>query len=126
MTERDYSHRKLTDKLGIKPGMRVRVHGDVGDELPRSALRADLDIIIESAISVRAAEELLERIRPTISDTTAVWIVTRKKGHANYVKQEDLMPLARSFDLVDNKICSIDDQHSAIRFVVPKDLRTSS
>ncbi|MBJ7353817.1 MAG: DUF3052 family protein [Thermoleophilaceae bacterium] len=125
MTERDYSHRTLADKLGIKPGMRVRISGDVGDELPRSALRADLDIIIESAASVEAAEDLFERVRPTLRDDAAIWIVTRKKGHADYVKQEDLMPLAKSFDRVDNKICSVDAEHSAIRFVVPKQLRKS-
>lgn len=126
MTERDYSHRTLADKLGLKPGMRVRIAGDVGDELPRSALRADLDILIEGVPSVEAAEDLFERVRPTLRDDAAIWIVTRKKGHANYVKQEDLMPLAKAFDLVDNKVCSVDADHSAIRFVVPKQLRTSN
>lgn len=126
MTERDYSHRTLTDKLGIRPGMRVRVAGDVGDELARSNLRADLDIIVEGVASLGAAELLFERLRPTLNDSAAIWIVTRKKGHRDYVKQEDLMPLAKAFDLVDNKVCSIDADHSAIRFVVPKHLRTSN
>lgn len=126
MTEKDYSHRSLSDKLGIKPGMRVRIAGDVGDELPRSALRADLDIIIEAVASVGEAEDLFERLRPSLNDTAAIWVVTRKKGHANYVKQEDLMPLAKTFDLVDNKVCSVDEEHSAIRFVVPKQLRTGN
>lgn len=123
MNERDYSHRSLADKLGLKPGMRVRISGDVGDELPRSALRADLDVIIEGVPSVAAVEDLFERVRPTLNDHAAIWIVTRKKGHPNYVKQEDLMPLAESFDLVDNKVCSVDEEHSAIRFIVPKQLR---
>jgi hypothetical protein len=126
MTERDYSHRALGDKLGVKQGMRVRIAGDVGDELPRSGLRADLDIIIEGVPSVAAAEDLFGRLRPTLRDDAVIWLVTRKKGHAHYVKQEDLMPLAKSFDLVDNKVCSVDDEHSAIRFVVPKHLRASS
>lgn len=126
MAERDYSHRTLTDKLGIKPGMRVRIAGDVGDELTRSNLRADLDIIVEGVSSVGAAELLFERVRPTLGDSAAIWIVTRKKGHRDYVKQEDLMPLAKTYDLVDNKVCSVDSDHSAIRFVVPKHLRTST
>lgn len=126
MAERDYSHRKLEDKLGIKPGMRVRIAGDVGDDLPRSALRADLDIIIEGVPSVEAVEDLFEKVRPTLNDSAAIWVVTRKKGHANYVKQEDLIPLGKTFDLVDNKICSVDDHHSAIRFVVPRRLRASN
>jgi hypothetical protein len=124
MSERDYSHRTLPEKLGMKPGMRIRVAGDIGDELPRSSLRTNLDLIIEGAESVDAAEEIFERVRPTLRGDAAVWIVTRKKGHARYVKQGDLIPLAKAFDLVDNKVCSVDADHSAIRFVVPKHLRS--
>lgn len=127
MTERDYSHRKLADKLGIKQGMRVRASGDLGDAAALgSAIRTDVDLHLQGVKSLASADSFLERVRPTLADTAAIWFVTRKKGHPNYVKQEDLMPLGKAFDLVDNKICSVDDTHSAIRFVVPKRLRTNS
>ncbi|MFT4048443.1 MAG: DUF3052 family protein [Solirubrobacterales bacterium] len=132
MTERDYSHRTLADKLGLKPGMRVRVSGDVGEQLPLDAAervggsirrRSELDVAIIGVDSEQTAERAFESLRPTLPGHGAIWIVTRKKGHPDYVKQEDLMPLAKSFDLVDNKICSVDEEHSAIRFVVPRKLR---
>lgn len=132
VTERDYSHRGLADKLGLQPGMRVRVTGDVGEQLISDAAERvgdslkrtkDLDVGIFGVASVGAAESVFERFRPDLPDDAAIWLVTRKKGHADYVKQEDLMPLGKAFDLVDNKVCSVDDDHSAIRFVVPKDLR---
>jgi hypothetical protein len=131
----DYSHRTLADKLGLKPGMRVRVSGDVGDALPTDAaervggsitLKTDLDVIIRGVGSEAEAEDLFERLRPSLADHAVIWLVTRKKGHPRYVKQEDLIALGKSFELVDNKICSVDDDHSAMRFVIPKALRTGS
>ena len=132
MPERDYSHRSLADKLGLKPGMRIRVSGDVGDTLRADAAervggsisrRSGLDMIVAGVTSVAAAEDLLERERPALADEAVIWLVTRKKGQPGYVRQEDLIPAGKAFDLVDNKICSVDDDHSAIRFVVPRELR---
>ena len=34
-----------------------------------------------------------------------------------------LVPLAKRLGLIDNKTCSIDDDRSGIRFVVPRSLR---
>lgn len=132
MAERDYSHRSLADKLGLEPGMRVRVTGDVGATLLAEAAervgdslrrRSDLDVAIVGIASVAEGADQLERLRADLPDHGAIWIVTRKKGHPAYVKQEDLMPLGKSLGLVDNKVCAVDADHSAIRFVVPKHLR---
>lgn len=132
MAEKDYSHRTTVDKLGIKPGMRVRITGDVGDELKNAAkvrlgsslLRSgDLDLIVRAVHTVDEADEFLARIRGEIQDKTTIWLVTRKKGDPRYVKQEELIPLGKSHRLVDNKTCSIDEHRSGIRFVIPKELR---
>jgi hypothetical protein len=132
--DKDYSHRSLADKLGLKAGMRIRVSGDVGEKLELDAaervggstrLSKDLDLIVRGIASVGEAEDFFARERPRLADHAAIWLVTRKRGDARYVQQEDLMPLAKSFDLVDNKVCAVDDQHSAIRFVIPKHLRNS-
>lgn len=132
MTEKDYSHRSTVEKLGIEHGMRVRITGDVGDELKNAAkarlgsslLRSgNLDLIVRAVNSIDEADEFLGRIRDEMHGRSVVWIVTRKKGDPRYVKQEDLIPLGRSHSLVDNKTCSIDDQRSGIRFVVPKEQR---
>jgi len=132
MAEKDYSHRSVVDKLGLKQGMRVRMTGNLGDDLKISAkariggslLRSgDLDVIVRAIRSVEEAEEFVARVRPQLSGDAALWLVTRKKGDPRYVKQEDLIPVGKAHGLVDNKICSIDDERSAIRFVIPKELR---
>ena len=132
MAEKDYSHRSVVDKLGLKPGMRVRMTGNLGDDLKMAAksriggslLRSgDLDVIVRAIKSVDEAEEFISRVRPQLQGDAALWLVTRKKGDPRYVKQEDLIPLGKSFELVDNKVCSIDAERSAIRFVIPKELR---
>ena len=37
MAEKDYSHRSVVDKLGLKPGMRVRMTGNLGNDLKDAA-----------------------------------------------------------------------------------------
>jgi hypothetical protein len=132
MAEKDYSHRSVVDKLGLKPGMRVRMTGDVGNELKSAAktriggslLRSgDLDVIVRAVRSVDEADEFVERVRPQLSGSAALWLVTRKKGDPRYIQQEELIPIGKAHDLVDNKVCSIDDTRSAMRFVIPKELR---
>lgn len=132
MPEKDYSHRSAIDKLGLKPGMRVRMTGNLGDELKHAAkaringslLRSgELDMIVRQIGDLEEAEEFIGRVRGQMLDHSVLWIVTRKKGDPRYVVQEKLIPIGKSFDLVDNKVCSIDESRSAMRFVVPKELR---
>jgi hypothetical protein len=56
-------------------------------------------------------------------DTGSLWLITRKRGHERYVNQMQLVPGAKRRGLIDNKTCSIDDERSGIRFVVPRALR---
>jgi hypothetical protein len=132
MVEKNYPHRSAVDKLGLVPGMRVRMTGNLGDELKIAAksriggslLRSgDLDMIVRAVNSVEEADEFVERVRPQLSGGAALWLVTRKQGDSRYVKQEDLIPVGKAHGLVDNKICSIDAERSAMRFVIPRDRR---
>ena len=132
MSEKDYVNRTPVDKLGLKPGMRVRMTGDVGDALKVAAktriggslLRSgSLDVIVRAVKSLDEAEEFVGRVRPQLEGDAVLWLVTRKKGDSRYVKQEDLIPIAKAHGLVDNKVCSLDDSRSAIRFVIPRDAR---
>jgi hypothetical protein len=43
-----------------------------------------------------------------------------------YVNQMQLVPIAKRLGLIDNKTCSIDEERSGIRFVVPRALRGAS
>jgi Protein of unknown function (DUF3052) len=130
--ERDYSHRTTVEKLGVEPDQRVEITGDVGAGLRRDVKEAlgrglvrsgELDgaiVLVESEDEAKAA---LLRYRPRIRDTGYLWMITRKRGHENYLNQMMLVPHAKRLGLIDNKTCSIDDERSGIRFVVPRSLR---
>jgi hypothetical protein len=130
--ERDYSHRTPVQKLAVKPGERMEVSGDIGstlrrelrEELGRGFIKSgELDGAIALVESIEEAKELLERYRPRLRDTGYIWLVTWKRGHEAYVDQMKLVPCGKELRLIDNKTCSIDDQRSGIRFVVPRALR---
>jgi Protein of unknown function (DUF3052) len=131
-TERDYSHRTTVQKLGVEPDQRVEIMGDVGPGLRRDVKEAlgrglvrsgVLDGAIVLVESEAEAKEALVRYRARIRDTGYLWMITRKRGHEGYLNQMTLVPHAKRLGLIDNKTCSIDDERSGIRFVVPRSLR---
>ena len=133
-TANDYSHRTSIEKLGVQPGVRVEIAGDVGADLRRDVKETlgrglvrsgPLDGAIVLVESVPEGVRALARLRPRLRDDGYLWLVTRKRGHEGYVNQMDLVPAARRLELIDNKTCSIDDERSGIRFVVPRALRAA-
>lgn len=132
MTEKDYSHRTNVQKLGVKPDERLEVTGDVGsglrsdlkEALGRGLVKAgDLDGAIVMVGSLEEGQETLVRYRARLNDSGYLWVMTYKRGHDNYLNQMSLVPYAKRVGLIDNKTCSIDDDRSGIRFVVPRALR---
>jgi hypothetical protein len=134
-TEVDYSHRTTVQKLGVKPDLRVEIAGDVGPGLRRDVKDAigrglvksgELDCAIVLVESLEEAEGCFDAYRPRLRDSGCLWMITRKRGHENYINQMLLVPGAKARGLIDNKTCSIDDERSGIRFVVPRSLRKST
>jgi hypothetical protein len=132
---RDYSHRSTVQKLGAKPDERVEVVGDVGQALKRDLKETigrgfvktgELDGVIALVESLEEAKELLIRYRTRLRDTGYIWLITWKRGHEAYLNQMTLVPCGKQLALIDNKTCSIDDERSGIRFVVPRALRANS
>ena len=130
--ERDYSHRSTVEKLGVKEDERVEVAGDVGPGLRRDVKEAlgrglvrsgELDGAIVLVESEEDGQETLARYRTRLRDTGYLWLITRKRGQENYLNQMLLVPHAKRLGLIDNKTCSIDEERSGIRFVVPRALR---
>jgi hypothetical protein len=132
MPERDYSHRSTVQKLGVKEGERIEVVGDVGhgirdgvkEAIGRGLVRAgELDGAIVLVESIEEAKETVVRYRARLKDSGYLWLVTRKRGHERYLNQMQIVPFAKRIGMIDNKTCSIDDERSGIRFVVPRALR---
>ena len=134
-TESDYSHRTAIQKLGVAPDQRVEVSGDVGPGLRRDVKEAigrglvksgELDAVIVLVESEEEAKQALMRYRPRLRDTGYLWMITRKRGHNGYLNQMALVPHAKKVGLIDNKTCSIDEERSGIRFVIPRALRKTA
>ena len=128
----DYSYRSTVQKLGVKPAERLEIAGDVGtglrkdvkDATGRGLVRSgDIDGAIVLVESEDEAKEVFVRYRPRLRDTGYLWMITRKRGQDGYLNQMSLVPHAKKLGLIDNKTCSIDDERSGIRFVVPRALR---
>jgi hypothetical protein len=134
-TAPDYSHRTAIEKLGVAPAQRVEVSGDVGPGLRRDVKEAlgrglvksgELDGAIVLVESEDEAKQAFVRYRPRLRDTGYLWMITRKRGHEGYLNQMALVPHAKKLGLIDNKTCSIDEERSGIRFVVPRALRKTA
>ena len=134
-THRDYSHRSTVQKLGVEPDERLEVAGDLGvalrrdlrERLGRGFVKSgELDGVIALVESLEEAEQVLDRYRPRLRDTGYIWLVSWKRGREAYLDQMKLVPPGKARSLIDNKTCSIDDERSGIRFVVPRALRGQS
>jgi hypothetical protein len=125
--ERDYSHRLLADKLGIKTGQRISVMGVESAEFlaeltarvpdcSRGKLLQDADLIF---FSVEAAQDLarLKSLAHSIQKSGAIWVVY-PKGQ-KHIREIDVIAAAKSAGLVDNKVCSFSATHTALRLCIP-------
>ena len=119
--------RGLMDKLGVKAGMRVCVLGVRDDDFEsqldgRDVARVegeerDLDIVFYEADVVDDLGRL-PALRSAIKPAGAVWVVS-PKGKTARIKEVDVMAAAREAGLVDNKVASFSDTHTALRLVIP-------
>ncbi len=125
--ERDYSHRLLIDKLGVKPGQRVSVLGVESAEFlvgldsrvpdySRGERLADADLIFFAA---EAAQDLsrLKSLAQAIRKNGAIWVVY-PKGQS-HIREIDVINAGKSAGLTDNKVCRFSETHTALRFVIP-------
>lgn len=140
MPDKDYSGRDVTDKLGIQAGDSVRVVGRGDPKLlarvraktGRSLIAANsvADVILYLPKAVGEITPTLRELRRAIQPAGGIWVITAKRGRTSasgmpYLSQDALIPLGLAAGLVDNKICSISDDESAMRFVIRKKDRTN-
>jgi hypothetical protein len=125
--ERDYSHRLLADKLGIKAGQRISVMGvesaefltELTTRVPdysRGKLAKDADQVFFSAESKQELARL-HSLANSIQRSGAIWVVY-PKGQ-KHIREVDVLAAAKSAGLVDNKVCSFSTTHTALRLCIP-------
>lgn len=125
--ERDYSHRLLIEKLGVKAGQRVAVLGaesaefltDLTARVPeysRGKRIRQADLIFFSA-EARGDLSRLESLTRSIARNGAIWVVY-PKGQS-HIREIDVIQAGKDAGLTDNKVCSFSATHTALRFVIP-------
>ena len=123
----------MLDKLGIKPGFALAFDAAplaVDAELRTRALERvgrppaedgePADVVLVGADASTEVESVLSRWRERIDPAGGIWLLTPKRGQPGYVDQRELILAGPAAGVVDNKICSISDTTSAIRFVIRK------
>ena len=118
--------RPLLDRLGVKPGAKVALVNldDPGfvkllrqrtSDIVKGKPRTPCDLVFVGAEEVRDLERLAE-VKAWIEPNGAVWVI-RPKGGRGAVRELEVMGAGLAAGLVDNKIASFSDTHSAMRFV---------
>jgi hypothetical protein len=125
--ERDYSHRLLIDKLGVKPGQKIAVlRVESAEFLTELAARvpeysrgmrvAGADLIFFSAQAVADLAQL-SSLGHSIQRAGAIWVVY-PKGQ-KHIREIDVINAGKAAGLTDNKVCSFSATHTALRFCIP-------
>ncbi len=125
--ERDYSHRSLLDKLGVKPGHRIVLLGvedaaflkDLAERVPDfvgGKSPGEADLIFFGAEDLKTLPRV-KSLTGAIQKNGAIWIVY-PKGQ-KHIREADVMAAGKSAGLTDNKVCRFSETHTALRFVIP-------
>jgi hypothetical protein len=133
LAEKDYSHRDVVDKLGIKAGYAVAFEAapvPIPDDLKtrvlarvgRGEAQADepVDVVLVGADASTDVEAVLKRWRKRLDQAGGIWLLTPKRSQPGYVDQTELILTGPAAGVVDNKICSVSDTLSGMRFVIRK------
>lgn len=112
------------EKIGVKPGMRAAAIGvaDAGLTAELTGAGAvpvvelgELDLLFYGADSAEDLAQVGDLV-PALAERGALWVVSRK-GRAATVRDVEVMAAAKAAGLVDNKVVSFSDTHTALRFV---------
>ncbi len=111
------------EKLGIKPGLTVRVAGEFDhgflDELRNVetvAGKANADLIFLAA-PLRQALAQIPKLAATLKPAGALWVVYPKG--VQVIREIEVLDAGRAVGLKDTKVAAFSPTHTALRFVIP-------
>jgi hypothetical protein len=127
-----YAARDVVDKLGVKPGDAIRFEGAKKDADLQRRIRAkagrpparpaeQADIVVFWPASAKEVTPALRRLRARMTPSGGLWVITAKREKQRSGRPylgSDLIGLGLAATLVDNKICSVSDEDTAMRFVI--------
>lgn len=134
-----YSGTPLIRKLGLKPGMGVRLldaPAGYWDLLGGTPEALGVEPLPEGgerkaafthlfATEPAALEEGLARARAGMEEDGMVWVSWPKRasGVASRIGRADVMAAGKAAGLVDIKVCAVDETWSGLKFVIPVEER---
>ncbi|MGW1170641.1 DUF3052 domain-containing protein [Streptomyces sp. NPDC002550] len=137
MASGGYSSTPLAQKIGIKPGYKVRLfHGPIPWEIPGLPERctvtdggpagADATIAFYRSFSELSAEA--SGLVEALADQAMLWIAwpRRAAGHHSDITESALRDLFLPFGIVDVKVAALGENWSGLKFVWRKENRRRS
>lgn len=134
-----YSGTPLAKKLGIRAGSRLFLHAAPGNyrklvaPLPEGVrttrrITAYTDIIHAFASQRAALGRLLRGVRSRMRQDAAIWVSWPKRtsGVPTDIAEDVIREIAFALDLVDIKVCAVDETWSGLKLVIRKTHRTAT
>lgn len=120
-----YSGTPLPKKLGIKDGSRVLAIGAPRDYAFANTTKSPADIVHLFVTSLADLDKQLPKARKAMTPDGAIWVSWHKKAAKipTDVTEDLIRGRALKTDLVDVKVCAVDDKWSGLKLVVRKALR---
>jgi len=121
LADRNYDHRALIDKLGVRPGSRVAVSGVDDADFARDLRDRDAQPVEEAAdlvflgVEDRDALDGIAAAWARAAPGGALWVVYPKG--VRVVTENDVRQAGLALGIVDVKIVRFSATHTALRFV---------
>jgi hypothetical protein len=120
-----YSETPLKHKLGIKDTSRVLAIGAPKDYTFATVTKGPAHIVHVFVKSLAELDKQLPRARKAMTADGAIWVSWYKKASKipTDVTEDAIRARALATDLVDVKVCAVDEQWSGLKLVIRKALR---
>ncbi len=120
--------KSVIEKLGVKPGDAVSLHGTFDKKFHRTLKKhgAKISAVNGAPWSFFAAETRAElakvkAVAKSLQGSAALWLVYPKGQKA--ITESDVREAGLKAGLTDVKVASFSETHTALKFVIPKDKR---
>ncbi|MCB1307434.1 MAG: DUF3052 family protein [Leptospiraceae bacterium] len=131
-----YSGTPLVKKLGIKPGFSIMIknppmqYDQLVADLPADvtlvkAWRKELDFIHLFATESKQIKKLIDQAREYVASNGMIWVSWPKKASkvSTDITEDTIRNHALTIDLVDVKVCAVNEVWSGLKLVIRKEKR---
>lgn len=121
-----YSGTPLKTKLGIKDGDRVLAIGAPDDYAFATAAKGPAEVVHLFVKTLAELDRELPKARKAMTTDGMIWVSWTKKAAKipTDVTEDLIRARALATDLVDVKVCAVDERWSGLKLVIRKALRS--